>query len=373
MLTYLTAGESHGKGLVAILEGVPYGIKIDEDYINNELYLRQCGYGRGGRMSIEKDKVKILSGTRRSKTIGSPIAIFIENKDASIEKLPSITNARPGHADLAGALKYETYEIRDILERASARETASRVAVGAICQMILDKFDIKLLSHVVAIGGIEADTRGLSFEKIKEISLKSDLFCVDKKASFRMRELIDQTKSEGDTLGGVFEVRAKNIPVGLGAYSQWSRRLEARLSYAVMSIPAIKGVEIGLGFTSAKLSGREIHDSVAYSKNGFKRSVNNAGGIEGGIANGEEIILKAAMKPIATLKNPLKSVDIKSKKTVYAATERSDVCAVPAASVVGKNVAAIEILNAFLEKFGSDSLGEIERNYAGYKKALKKF
>ncbi len=374
MLRFLTAGESHGEGLVAIIEGMPYGFKINTEFINQELRLRQSGYGRGKRMSIEKDSVIILSGLRHSMTLGSPIAVLIKNKDFKINSLPAVLNPRPGHADLAGALKFGTYEVRDILERSSARETASRVAIGAIGQIFLKEFNIELVSHVVSIGPVEADTRKLSFDRIKELSKRSSLLCADLDASKRMEKLIDEVGAEGDTLGGIFEIRVKGLPPGLGSHVEPDRKLDAKIAGAIMSIQAIKGVEIGMGFAVAKNPGSKVHDEIIYSKNcGFTRPSNNAGGIEGGISNGQEVIVRAAMKPIATLRKPLNSVNIKNKAKHVASVERSDVVAVSAASLVAKNVVALEIASAMLEKFGSDSRIELKRNYEGYLKALKKF
>lgn len=373
MLRYFTAGESHGKAIIAILEGMPAGLKIAKPLINEELQKRQAGYGRGERMKIESDTVSILSGLRNKETIGSPITLLIKNKDVRIDELPKIHSPRPGHADLAGAMKYGRRDMRDILERSSARETAARVAVGAVSKQFLAKFDIDIFSHVVYLGGIDAHTSSLSFGEIKKIASESLLRCADKAAEKLMREEIDNAAGEGDTLGGIFEVIVTGHPAGLGSHVQWDRKLDARLAMAVMSIQAVKGVEIGGGFALTKRRGSKVHDAIQYSGGKFKRLTNNAGGIEGGITNGEPIILRGAMKPIATLRNPLESVDIITKKTAKAAVERADVSAVPSCAVIAEAVSAVEIANAFLEKFGSDSIAEIKRNYNNYIRMLEKF
>jgi len=348
MLKYLTAGESHGKCLVGILEGMPAGLKVDKRQIDAELTRRQKGYGRGARMKIEKDKVQIVSGLRKAKTIGSPIALLIENKDYKIDSLPSVVCPRPGHADLAGALKYNTKDIRDILERASARETAMRVAIGAICKMLLANFKIKISSKVLRIG--KACTQA------------------------QMMTEIAKAKQAGDSLGGIFEIIATNLPAGLGSYVDWQRRLDTRVAQALMSIPAIKGVEIGAGFLGASQRGSEVHDAIFYTKSkGFFRKTNRAGGLEGGMSNGEPLVLRCAMKPIATLKNPLSSVNIRSKCPTEAGIERADVCAVSAAGVVGEAMLSFCLAESLLEKFGGDSLSETKRNHEGYLKQIKKF
>ena len=330
MIRYTTAGESHGKALVAILEGIPAGLRLDGAFINKELRRRMQGPGRGGRMKIERDKAQILSGARKGKTIGSPIALLIENKDFKIDSLGAVSFPRPGHADLAGALKFGHTDIRDVLERASARETAARTAVGAVAKLFLKTFSIKFESRVVTIGGD-----------------------------------IEKAKAEGDTLGGVFEVMATGVPVGLGSYAQWRDRLDGNLARAVMSIPGVKAVEIGAGFAQALRRGSLVHDEIVYNRKlrKFERLSNNAGGIEGGISNGEDIILRAAMKPISTLMKPLRSVNIKTKKPGTAATERADVCVALSAGVVAEAVVALEIARAFAEKFGGDSLAEVKHNY----------
>lgn len=374
MLRYLTAGESHGKCLVAILEGMVSGLKIDKKVIDNELSRRQQGYGRGGRMKIEKDKVDILSGLRKGVTIGSPISVLIENKDFGIDRLPAVVNPRPGHADLAGALKYNTKDVRDILERSSGRETAARVAVGAICKSLLDEFGIEVLSHVMMIGGIEAHARDLSISEIKKNIAKSPLRCADPDAEKLMIKRIDSMISKGDSAGGIFEVIATGVPAGLGSYAQYDRKLDANLAGGLMSIQAIKAVEIGQGIEGARVSGLRFHDAIYYKKGqGFYRKTNNAGGIEGGMSNGEPIVIRGFMKPIATLGAPLDSVNIKTKKALRAAVERRDVCAVPAAGVVGEAVVAFELAKQMLLKFGGDSLGETKRNFESYVKQVKNF
>ena len=344
MLRYLTAGESHGKALVAILEGCPANLGLSPEHINKDLISRQAGHGRGARMQIEKDSADILAGLRKGKTIGSPIAILIPNRSTEFfEK--TITQLRPGHADLAGAIKYNQKDIRNILERASARETAARVAVGAVARKLLFEFKINIISKVISIGGASRESE--------------------------WKKLIDKAGEKGDTLGGVFEVVATGVPAGLGSYIQWDRRLDGNLARAVMSIPAIKGVEIGLGFAQADRPGSKVHDEIFFRKGrGFFHQTNHAGGLEGGITNGEAVVIRAAMKPISTLRKPLRSVDLVSKKAVSAYVERSDVCAVQAAARVGEAMVAIEIANAFLAKFGGDSLEEIRDNFSSYQKRL---
>lgn len=372
MLRFMTAGESHGESLVSILEGMPSGLFIDVDRIDKELKRRMSGYGRGDRMKIESDSAHVVSGVRKNITIGSPIAILVKNKDFSINTLHSITKARPGHADLAGAMKFHDGDIRNILERSSARETAARVAGGAVAKIFLSEFGIDILSHVLSIGAIESDVAGLTFSKIKTLIEKSELSCADKNAEKLMKDEIDNAKLDGDSLGGVVEVIAKGVPAGLGSYSQWDKRLSARFSLALSSIPAVKAVEIGGGFRLARLRGSKVHDEISYKKGKFVRKTNNAGGIEGGISNGEDIILRLAMKPIATLVTPLNSTDIHTKKEAKAQVERADVCAVPACGVVAESMTAIELANAMLEKFGGDSMAEVKRNYAGYVSAIGK-
>ncbi len=375
MLRYLNAGESHGKCLVAILEGLPKGIKVDEDFINDELSRRLAGYGRSERArSIEADRIEFLSGIRKGLTIGSPIAIQIKNKDYKINELEEVTKPRPGHADLAGALKYNQRDIRNILERASARETASRVAIGALCKLFLKEFKVDILSHVVNIGGVEAHTKGLTFEQIKEKIKDSSLRCADKTAEKLMIEEIDKIKRAQDTVGGAFEVIAIGLPYGLGSHVHYDRRLDGRLAGGLMSIQAIKAVEIGLGFEFAKKSGSQVHDEIFYDRNkGFYHKTNNAGGIEGGITNGQPLVIRCTMKPIPTLISALESVDIKTKEPFKAQVERSDITAVPAAGVVAEAVVGFELAKAYLEKFGGDSLDETRRNFENYIQQLKEF
>ncbi len=384
MLRYLTAGESHGPMLTTILEGIPANLPLAAEEINLDLARRQRGYGRGGRMRIEKDEANIVGGVRHGLTMGGPIAILIANRDWENWKLTMdprpggreadpkepVTRPRPGHADLAGALKYSQHDIRNVLERASARETAARVAVGAICKRLLREFDIEVFSHVVAIGGIEAKTEGLSFAEIRERAEASEVRCADPEAGEAMMRKIDEARKRGTTLGGVFEVVALNLPVGLGSYVHWDRKLDGRLAQAVMSIQAIKGVEIGLGFEGARRFGFETHDEIFYEDGRFMRKTNRAGGLEGGMSNGEPIVIRGAMKPISTQYAPLASVDLLTKAPFKASVERSDICSVPAAGVIGEAVVAFEIARAFREKFGGDSLEEVRRNYEGYLKSL---
>lgn len=370
MLRFLTAGESHGKALVAILEGMPAGLKIDTAKINAELKKRQAGYGRGERMDIESDEAEVLSGVRRGETIGSPIAVLIANKDAAIDLLPAVHSPRPGHADLAGAVKYDRADMRDILERASARETAARVAVGSICKILIAEFGVETVSHVVRIGGVKAHTAALSVRQVADTVRGSPVRCADEAASKLMCELIDRAKADGDSLGGVFEVIVVGHPAGLGSHVQWDRRLDTRLAAAVMSIPAVKGVEIGRGFQASEWMGSEVHDPIAYKDGVLTRKSNNAGGLEGGITNGEPILIRGAMKPISTLAKPLDSVDMRTKKPAKAVVERADVCAVPSAAVIAENVCAVVMADAILEKFGGDSLKDIRAAYNNYLERL---
>ncbi len=375
MLRYLTAGQSHGRCLVAIIDDVPCGLELKEGIINKELSRRQGGYGRGGRMKIERDKVQLLCGVSPGgKTTGAPITLLIENKDWRGEgNLPPLTRPRPGHADLAGVMKYGQTDIRPILERASARETAARTAVGAVAISLLVEFGIGIVSYVTEIGGIRAaapDAAGkLSLQDID----KTPLRCPDKDATGLMLKKIEEAKLSGDSLGGIFELVIRDAPPGLGSYVHWDRKLDGRLAGALMSIQAIKSVEIGLGVEASRRSGSKTHDEILYTRRkGFFRKSNNAGGLEGGMTNGEDIILRCGMKPISTLKSPLRSVDIITKEAVYAEVERADVCAVPAASVIGEGVCAIEIAKALQEKFGADTLTEMKRNFAAYCRGLRK-
>jgi len=374
MLRYLTSGESHGRSMLAIVDGIPAGLYVDKSIIDLELARRMLGYGRGLRMTMESDKVDILSGLRKDRTIGSPISLLVKNMDHSIDKLEKVYEPRPGHADLSGILKYNLSDIRDVLERASARETVSRVAVGSLCKILLAEFGITVVSHVTAIGAVVSKAKNLTFEKIVASSIKSPVMCADAGASVNMCKEIDRAIAAGDTLGGIFEILIHGVPPGLGSYAQWDRRIDGSLARAIMSIQAVKGVDFGIGFKSAALRGSLVHDEIFYDKKrGFYRKSNNAGGIEGGMTTGEDIIIKAVMKPISTLRKPLSSVDIRTKKRVMAATERSDVCAVPAAAVIGEAVSSIEIANALIEKFGGDSISEMRRNYGGYLAQVKRF
>ncbi len=377
MLRFLTGGESHGLALVTVIDGVPANLTILPRDINKELARRQLGYGRGGRMKIERDEADILSGIRGGTTLGSPISLVIHNKDwenwqeiMGVEAEPSeqdiLTQPRPGHADLAGAIKYGFGDIRNVLERASARETAARVAVGAVAKRLLGEFDIEVASAVVAIGDVKTNV-GASSPADNEKADMSPVRCLDEEAAKGMMAAIDDAGRIGETLGGIFEVGVFGLPVGLGTYAQWDRRLDAALARAIISIPAIKGVEFGDGFDLAARLGSQAHDEISYDRDrGFFRSTNRSGGLEAGITNGSTLKIRAAMKPIPTLGKPLTTVDIATKEPVEAIKERADVCAVPAASVVGEAVTAIEIASAFLTKFGGDSVNETRRNYESY-------
>lgn len=378
MLRFLTAGESHGEKLIAIVEGIPAGLHLDIDAMNRDMARRQKGYGRGGRMKIESDRMKIVSGVRFGETIGGPIAIEVTNRDwANWEGRMSVfgerdgedvTAARPGHADLPGVQKYARRDVRDILERSSARETAMRVAVGAISKEFLKACGVNIFSRVINIGGVRVDPASLD----REPSAESELNSPDAAAEERMKEAIRRAKEAGDTLGGVFEVVVRGAPVGLGSHVQWDRRLDGRLAGALMSIQAIKGVEIGAGFAVANLPGSEVHDEIFADEDGrIFRKTNRAGGIEGGMTNGEDVIIRCAMKPIPTLMRPLHSIDVVTREKVLASKERSDVSAVPAASVVGEAMTAIVVAGAMVEKFGGDSMGDLLLALDSYKKRLK--
>ena len=386
MLRYLNGGESHGKGLIAVLEGVPSGLPLTADDINRDLTRRQKGYGRGGRMRIEHDRVEFWSGVRKGKTLGTPITLHVANRDwenwkdiMAPEPGPPVTEKvvtcpRPGHADLVGAIKYNHRDIRNVLEKASARETAIRVAVGGVAKRLLAEFGIQVYSYTVEIGGVKASLEGLTTEQAFRQAEESDVRCPEANSSALMVDRIREAKHKGDTLGGIFEVVVTSVPIGLGSYAQWDRRLNARLAMALMSIQAMKGVEIGMGFESARRFGSEVHDEIFYDqKTGFIRGSNNAGGVEGGITNGQPIVLRTAMKPIATLYSPKKSVDIQTKKPLEATIERSDICTVPAAGVVGEAVVAYEVAAAMVEKFGGDTLDEMRRNYDSYQAYVKQF
>ncbi len=384
MLRYMTAGESHGELLMGIIEGMPAGLLIRITDIDRDLARRQGGYGRGSRMKIEKDSVKIYAGVRWGRTLGSPIGLMIRNKDWEnwrdkmspdpmfLNSADPVTRPRPGHADLAGALKYNMTDIRNILERSSARETAMRVAVGSVAKRLLEEFGIEVVSHVLSVGSVFAKVPKASIQELKKRVDASELRCSDPDAEKRMKHGIDEARLAGDSLGGVFEVIIAGVPAGLGSHVHWDRKLDGKLAAALMSIQAIKGVEVGAGFGTANRPGSLVHDEIFWSrKEGFYRKTNMAGGIEGGISNGEPIMLRAAMKPIPTLMKPLRSVDLSSKKPFKASVERSDVCAVPAASVVAEAAAAFEIASAMIEKFGGDSIDEMRRNFHSFDKHLK--
>jgi len=384
-LRYLTAGESHGPALTAIIEGIPANLAISEEDIDRHLYRRQQGYGRGGRMKIESDKVRFLSGVRWGKTLGSPLTLSITNRDwenwekkmspHSEDRLEDIavTHPRPGHADLSGSIKYRQDDVRNILERSSARETAARVAVGALCQRLLEDLGIEVRGYVTEIGGVMATGFEADYLSRFKNSEASTCRTYDKDAEERMIEAIDRAKNDGDSLGGVVEVIVIGAPVGLGSHVQWDRRLDGRLASAVMSIQAFKGVEIGLGFEATRLKGSKVHDEILYGDEGIWRVTNRAGGIEGGMTNGEAIIVRGAMKPIPTLYNPLKTFDLQTKTPVDAVVERSDVCAVPAAAVVAEAVVAIEIANAVLEKFGGDTMEDLKESLQTYQAYVRAF
>jgi chorismate synthase len=380
MLRFLDAGESHGKCLLGIIEGLPAGFSLNEEKINFNLARRQGGYGRGERMKIEQDRVEVLSGLVKGKTIGSPLGLMIKNKDWENwqdKKYPSLTIPRPGHADFAGAIKYGFKDIRKVLERASARQTAMRVAIGSVASSLLEEFNIEIYSYVLRIGQVKAK-RITSFNReVKEEINKSPVYCIDGIASIGMCREIERAREKGDTLGGVFEVVITGVPIGLGSYVQWDRRLDARLASALMSIPGVKAVEIGEGVEASKKKGSAVHDEIfaqeESEKDSFRyyRKTNRAGGIEGGITNGEDLMVRIYITPIPTLINSLRSIDFATKKETKTIYQRSDICVVPAASVVGEAVAAWEIAVAFLEKHGGDSLVETKENYKNYKELLR--
>ena len=400
MLEFSTAGESHGKGLLVIIDGLPAGIEIDPGLVNSKLARRQGGYGRGGRMKIERDQVEVLSGIRSGQTLGSPVGLLIHNRDwqnwqgvmapfaqglaaetieikqdGRIKQVqPRVSRPRPGHADLAGAIKYNTHDIRNILERASARETAARTAVGGITDQLLRYFQVEIISHLVQLGEVTAPTEPVSFQQLKERVTESPLNCYDQVKEEEMVALIDRVRADGDSLGGVIELVTTPLPVGLGSYSQWDRRLDGRLAAALLSIPAIKGVEIGPAFANAGKKGSEVHDQIYYKQEqGYYRLTNRAGGIEGGISNGEPLLIRVAMKPIPTLYRPLNSVDIGNKEPVAAGVERSDITAVPAAGVVAEAMVSFILADSLLEKFGGDHLEEILDNYRRYRTRVESF
>ena len=391
MLRFATAGESHGEALVALVSGMPAGIAVDLEFVNRQLWRRQQGYGRGGRMKIERDTARILSGVRHGNTIGSPIALLLENKDWKnwTEALPveegdpakhkRVASPRPGHADLAGAVKYNFPEARYVLERASARESAARVAAGAIAKLLLRELGIEVLSHVIAVGSARLD-KPVTWDAIAALTSKDEVLlnCIDPESESRMKEQVDLALRTGDSVGGVFEVVAHKVPPGLGTYANWDERLDAQLAAAVMSLQAVKAVEIGDAVHAAASLGSAVHDEIGYEQGrdafiGFTRRSNHAGGLEGGVSNGEDIRVRGYLKPISTLRRPLASVDFATREPVKAAYERSDVCVVPAAGVAAEAMVALTLARCALEKFGGDSLVEVKRNYEGYCEQLRKF
>lgn len=390
-MRYLTAGESHGPELTAIIEGVPSQLSLTAEDINKHLARRQKGYGRGRRMQIEKDQVRITSGVRHGKTTGAPITLVVENKDwthwtkimgpeplepsEEEEVKRKISRPRPGHADLNGALKYRHRDMRNVLERSSARETTVRVAVGAVAQRILEEFGIKIAGHVLEIGDVVAEkNQSLSVEEIINLSEASEVRCADSNAEEKMKQAIDDAKQNGDSIGGIVEVVAENVPVGLGSFVQYDRKLDAKISMSVMSINAFKGVEVGLGFEAARRNGSKVHDEIIYNEGkGYGRRTNNLGGFEGGMTTGMPVVVKGAMKPIPTLYKPLQSVDIETKEPFSASIERSDSCAVPAAAVVCEAAVAWELADAFLDKFGSDTVSDIHAHFKHYQNEVRDF
>lgn len=372
MLKYSTAGESHGKSLLALVDGFPAGLTIDESFINHELRLRQGGYGRGGRQKLEQDTVNILSGVWQSVTLGSPIALQIVNNDYKLERLKELERPRPGHADLTGAIKY-LGSIRGVLERSSARETAARVAAGALARLLLREFGIQTVSYVVELGQMQLGTQGtegLSIGELRSLRDQSSIYSVRPQSDPDAEAYIDQMAQEGDTLGGVVEVRVEGLPFGLGTHAQWDRKLDGRLAQAVMAVQAIKGVEIGMGFEAARKRGSQVHDPIHHDPSlahlphlGYVRPTNNAGGLEGGMTNGQALVLRAAKKPISTLRKPLDSIRMEDKQPHRANYERSDVCAISAAAIIVEHVVAFEIATALVDKFGGDSLVEMKARY----------
>jgi chorismate synthase len=387
MLKFFTSGESHGEALVAFLSGLPAGLEISQEFVDHELWRRQQGYGRGGRMKIERDSARILSGVRHGRTIGSPISMLLENRDWKNwqEQLPvekgdpslhkRVASPRPGHADLAGALKYNFPEARYVLERASARESAARVAVGAVAKLFLQELGIEVLSHVVAVGAANVENE-VPWKKIQSSCTREEVLlnCAAPDSEQRMKAEVDKVLRTGDSVGGVFEVVAHAVPPGLGSYAQWDERLDTQLAAAVMSLQAVKAVEIGAGVASAYAPGSAVHDEIGYDRDaGFTRTRNNAGGVEGGVSNGQEIRVRGYLKPISTLRRPLQSVDFASREPVKAAYERSDVCVVPAAGVAGEAMVALTLARCALEKFGGDSMTETSRNFRGYLEQVKNY
>lgn len=389
MLRFETAGESHGECLIATLTGLPAGVPVSLSAVNRELWRRQQGYGRGGRMKIESDCAEIVAGVRHSHTIGSPVAVVIRNRDwknweqilpvedtEGAEKSKPVTRPRPGHADLAGALKYDFHDARYILERASARETTARVAVGALAKAFLGVFGIRVLSHVIAVGPVRLE-RAVAWEELEALALKEEVLlgCADAEVEARMKEVVDEAYRTGDTVGGVFEVVARGVPPGLGSHIAWDTRLDGRLAQAIVSIQAVKGVEIGHAAEGAASFGSQVQDTIGYDRErrAFTRGANRAGGIEGGMSNGQDIVVRGYLKPISTLRRPLASVDFATRETALAAYERSDVAVIPAAGVIGEAMTALVLAQAFLEKFGGDSIGETRRNFEGYQAQVRDF
>jgi chorismate synthase len=392
MLRFSTAGESHGESLVALISGLPAGVPVDQTFLDHELWRRQQGYGRGGRMRIERDTAHILSGVRHGKTIGSPIAMTLANKDwknweeilpvseGEPAKHKAVASPRPGHADLAGALKYDFKDARYVLERASARESAARVACGAVAKMLLRSLGIEVASHVIRVGAAEL-SREASFQEIAELAQREDvlLACVDPESEARMKAEVDTALRTGDTIGGIFEVVVHGLPPGVGTHVNWDERLDSLLAQAVMSLQAVKAVELGRGVTAAQSPGSQVHDAIAYAEGEantftkFTREHNNAGGIEGGISNGEDLVVRGYLKPISTLRRPLASVAFETREATKASYERSDVCVVPAAGVAGEAMVALTVARCVVEKFGGDSLRELERNFQGYCAQIKSF
>jgi chorismate synthase len=392
MIRFSTAGESHGEALIALISGLPAGIPVDLEFVDRELWRRQQGYGRGGRMKIETDKAHVLSGVRHGKTIGSPIAIEIVNRDWKNweEKLPvaggdpakhqAVASPRPGHADLAGALKYNFPDARYVLERASARESAARVAAGAFAKLLLRELGIEILSHVIRVGRVELD-RAAAWDEIEALGAQNEIVlnCVDAATEALMKEQVEEVSRTGDTVGGVFEVVAHGVPAGLGTYANWDERLDGLLAWAVMSLQAVKAVEIGRGVTAAESFGSQVHDAIHYASedNGrptrFTREQNNAGGMEGGVSNGEDIVVRGYLKPISTLRRPLESVRFDTREATSASYERSDICVVPAAGVAAESMVAVVIANLAQQKFGGDSAGEMKRNFEGYIEQIRSF
>jgi chorismate synthase len=383
-LSYRTAGESHGKALITLVEGMPAGVPVDKDFIDNELRRRQGGYGRGGRQKIETDRVDFLSGVRLGKTIASPITMLIPNKDSRLDDLtatPPLHRPRPGHADLAGSVKWLTPDCRETLERASARETAARVAAGGLARCLLKEFNIEVFGFVRSVGPATSDFEVTpeNWRELVKVRDESDIYCPDLNASEAMRAFINEQKMAKDTAGGIVETHVFGCPIGLGSCMTWDGRLDSRIAAAVVGIQAFKGVEIGLGFEASRRPGSQVHDEIGFDESqkdspslGFTRGTNNAGGLEGGMTNGKPVVVRGAMKPISTLGKPLRSIDLNTKQSSEAGWERSDISAISAAGVVMENVIAFEIARAFLEKFGGDSLKEIKANYDNYLAAASK-